>query len=81
MMGAADPLPTKRAAILAAPLPATGKRAEYLRARWRSGEVEPLKGQDSAALVMLAAAELLIARPPDSPAASQGDAVEIVTLA
>jgi molybdopterin molybdotransferase len=81
MMGASQPLPTARTATLAAPLPATGKRAEYLRARWRGGLVEPLEGQDSAALVMLAAAELLIARPPDASAAESGDAVEIITLA
>jgi molybdopterin molybdotransferase len=81
MIGAGDPLPSARAATLAAPLPATGKRAEYLRARWHGGLVEPLEGQDSAALVMLAAAELLIARPPDAPAAARGDQVEIVTLA
>lgn len=81
MMGARDPRPSARSATLAAPLPATGKRAEYLRARWQDGLVEPLEGQDSAALVMLAAAELLIARPPDVPAASRGDAVEIITLA
>jgi molybdopterin molybdotransferase len=81
MMGAGDPVPAARTATLAGPLPATGKRAEYLRGRWQSGLVEPLEGQDSAALVMLAAAELLIARPPDAPAAARGDPVEIVTLA
>jgi len=81
MMGAADPWPTIRAATLSAPLPATGMRAEYLRARWAAGGVEPLGQQDSAALAALAAAELLIVRAPHAPALEAGEAVEIITLA
>ncbi|MDB5690452.1 MAG: molybdopterin molybdochelatase [Sphingomonas bacterium] len=81
ILGAADPLPVPRTAPLAAPLPPTGARAEYLRGRWQGGAVEPLDGQDSAALAMLAAAELLIVRPPHAPAAAAGEMAAIVTLA
>jgi molybdopterin molybdotransferase len=81
MMGAADPLPPARPAPLAAPLPATGARAEYLRGRWQDGAALPLSGQDSAALAMLADADFLIVRAPHSPAAGAGALVEIVTLA
>jgi molybdopterin molybdotransferase len=81
ILGAADPLPPIRPAPLAAPLPATGVRAEYLRGHWHSGAVLPLDGQDSAALAMLAAAELLIVRPPHAPAAAAGEIVNIVPLA
>jgi molybdopterin molybdotransferase len=81
MAGAADPLPQTRPAPLLAPLPPTGPRAEYLRGRWQGGAVQPLAGQDSAALAMLAAAELLIVRAPHSAAAAAADIVDIVTLA
>ena len=37
LLGAAAPLPRLRPATLAAPLPATGSRAEYLRGRWVGG--------------------------------------------
>ena len=80
-MGAAEAIPPSRPARLAADLPATGVRAEYLRATWAGGAVLPLIGQDSAALAMLAAAELLIARPAHAPPAIAGEIVEIVTLA
>lgn len=81
MLGAVDPLPPSRPAPLAGPLRPTGARAEYLRGRWQAGAVEALEGQDSAALAMLAAAELLIVRPPHAPAAAAGEFVDIVTLA
>jgi molybdopterin molybdotransferase len=81
MLGAADPLPPARPAPLARPLRPTGPRAEYLRGRWEGGAVQALEGQDSAALAMLAAAELLIVRPPHAPAAAAGEFVDIVTLA
>lgn len=81
LMGDADPLPRHEAAILAAPLPPTGKRAEYLRARGTGRGIEALGGQDSAALAALAAADALIVRPPDSPEAAAGAIVDILRIA
>ncbi len=80
MLGASDPLPHARPAMLGAPLPATGVRAEYLRGRWHEGSIRPLTGQDSAALGALAAAELLIVRPPHAAPAEAGAIVEVVPL-
>jgi molybdopterin molybdotransferase len=81
MLGAADPLPAATLAKLDAPVPATGGRAEYLRAAWSGGGVRPAGGQDSAALFALAAADVLIVRPPHAPAAQAGETVEILGLA
>lgn len=80
MMGAVSEA-SRRHAPLAGALPATAGRAEYLRGRWRDGRAEPLVGQDSAALAMLAEAELLIVRPPHAAPAAAGESVEIVSLA
>ena len=81
MLGSSDPLPRSGQARLAASLPAVGVRADYLRARRvRDGIVE-VASQDSAALSALAAAELLIVRPPHSGPARAGDSVEILDIA
>ncbi len=78
--GAADPLPRTHRATLAGPLPSTAGRAEYLRGyRQADGVVAPAV-QDSAGLAILAAAELLIVRPPHAPALAGGDSVEILDL-
>jgi len=81
LLGAARPLPFAMPARLGAPLPATGNRAEYLRGKWADGGVVPLLGQDSAGLLALAEAELLIVRAATAPALDAGAEVEIVTLA
>lgn len=81
MMGDADPLPKGEPAILAAPLPPTDKRAEYLRARRTAEGVAALGGQDSAALRSLASADALIVRDPGSPEAAIGSIVNILRLA
>ena len=81
MMGAAEPMPPTFRARLAAAVPRTGERAEYLRGRWADGAAWPLDGQDSAALAALAEADLLIVRPARSAAAAAGDFVEVVSLA
>jgi molybdopterin molybdotransferase len=81
MAGAASPLPVPLTARLMAPLPPTGERAEYLRGVWQDGGVAPVVTQDSAALSALAAATLLIVRPPRAPAAKAGDAAEILPIA
>ncbi|MGP1282862.1 MAG: molybdopterin molybdotransferase MoeA [Parasphingopyxis sp.] len=81
LSGAADPLPRFRPARLAAELPATGTRTEYLRGRWRDDAVEALSQQSSASLAALAEAELLVRRPAGSAAARAGDTVDILPLA
>ncbi|RED15393.1 gephyrin-like molybdotransferase Glp [Parasphingopyxis lamellibrachiae] len=81
LCGAHDPTPRFRPARLAAALPATGKRTEYLRGRWQAGTVEPLLQQSSAALGALAEAELLIHRPAGSAPAQTGDEIEILPIA
>ncbi|HEY5239244.1 MAG TPA: gephyrin-like molybdotransferase Glp [Rhizomicrobium sp.] len=71
-------------ARLATPLPVNDSRQDYIRARlaWRDGEpwAEPFSVQDSSMLSVLAAADALIIRPPRAPAASTGEAVEILAL-
>ena len=81
LLGAADPLPVLSVARLEGALPATGGRAEYVRAAWSNGGVRPVAGQDSAALFALAAADVLIVRPPDMPEAQAGAEVHILGFA
>jgi molybdopterin molybdotransferase len=81
MAGAADPLPRTRTVRLGAPLPATGIRADYLRARVEDGLAYAPDGQDSAALVALGAASGLIVRPPHSGPSVIGDSAELLDLA
>lgn len=81
MGGAADPLPRARAVTLGAPLPANGPRQDYLRARIEGGRAFAPDGQDSAALMALAAADGLIVRPPHVPPAEIGESVEMLDLA
>lgn len=81
LQGAAAPLPPRVEARLAAPLPEGGDRAEYLRGIWRPGGVVQAMDQDSAAVVALASANVLIARDAHAPAAAAGDFVEVIALA
>lgn len=81
MGGAADPLPRARTVTLGAPLPANGPRQDYLRARIEDGRAFAPDGQDSAALMALAAADGLIVRPPHVPPAEIGESVEMLDLA
>jgi molybdopterin molybdotransferase len=81
MAGAASPLPPSRFCPLTDPMPANGSRAEYLRAQRTQDRVTPLRQQDSAGLVALAAADALIVRPPHAPDAASGDIVEVIDIA
>ena len=81
MAGAAEPLPTSLRAPLATPLPATGGRADYLRARMTGDGALAVAAQDSAAVAGLAEGSHLIVRPPHAPAAVKGDPAEILALA
>lgn len=80
-MGAADPLPQLRTAVLGESLPANDHREDYLRAATRGGRVWSAAIQDSSMLLTLARADCLIRRAPHAPAAAAGDLVEILPLA
>ena len=64
-----------RALPLASPLPATGSRETFTRARLDDGGLTPLSNQDSGAQRALAEADWLIRCPPDQPARGAGYAV------
>jgi len=81
LLGAGDPLPEIRPTTLLGPLPATAKRAEYPRATIGNEGVTPLAGQDSAALVALAACNGLIVRPSNAPPAEPGQVVNVLRIA
>ncbi len=80
MGGAAEPLPATAAARLAAPLPATGERDDYLRAYRTEAGLVSVTSQDSAATAAMAVADCLILRPAHSGPASAGDSVTILPL-
>jgi molybdopterin molybdotransferase len=81
LLGAAEPLPRRLRATVAAPLRAGGSRREFLRARWDGESVTPHAIQDSGALAPLAASNVLIDRPARAPAAEPGDPVFAYLLA
>lgn len=80
MGGAASPLPPTMPAVLAAPLPATAERDDYLRAFRSSEGIVSVISQDSAATAAMANADCLILRPAGSPAAPAGENVTIIPL-
>ena len=80
MAGAASPLPRTSVAKLAAPLPATGERDDYLRAFRSDNGMVSVTSQDSAATAALAQADSLILRPSGAPPAQAGDEVVILPL-
>lgn len=79
--GASTPVRPSRIARLAAPVPANGIRAQYLRGNQTPDGVAALDEQDSAALTALADATLLIVRPASAPAAEAGSPTEIIDIA
>lgn len=81
LAGAAEPLPSSRLMPLRGALPATAKRAEYVRARIDHETVTPLGAQDSAAMHGAALADALICRPAGALAAQSGDLVEVLDWA
>lgn len=80
LAGASSPLPRTIAASLAAPLPATGDRDDYLRAYHTAEGMVSVTSQDSAATAAMAQADSLIVRPAGSPPAAAGDQVFILPL-
>jgi molybdopterin molybdotransferase len=70
-----------RAATLAVPLPPTGPRETLLRGMLEPGDrVRPLANQDSAALSVLVAADVLVRRRAGDGNAKEGDRVEVLPL-
>lgn len=72
-------------ARLGAPIAKTGPREHYMRARLTRGDdgmlvATAFDNQDSSIIRLYAAADALIVRAPDAPAANTGEEVEIVML-
>jgi molybdopterin molybdotransferase len=80
LLGASVLLPHSITAVLAAPLPASGVRREFIRAEWNGAEVDPRTNQDSGALATLAASNALIDRPPGAAVAAAGTPVPVYLL-
>lgn len=85
MTGWDDDATAPRHARLRAPLEANGARETYLRAITEHDEngqlwVRALANQDSSLLSVFAAADALIARAPDAPAAAAGDTAPILLI-
>jgi len=80
LSGARDPLPRRTAMQLAVPLPANGDRTDHVRARIIGDGVAPVGPNDSAAMGGLAAADCIIVRLPNAPAAIPGDKVPTLLL-
>jgi molybdopterin molybdotransferase len=76
---------SSEAAVLAADVPANDARQDYVRATLIEAEggpplVTPFPVQDSSMLSTLGAADCLLIRPPNAPAAKAGDRCRIVRL-
>lgn len=80
LLGASQCLPRPITARSATPLPASGDRREFLRARWDGCTVAIGDSHDSGALASLALCNALIDRPPNSPAAEVDDDVPLYCL-
>jgi molybdopterin molybdotransferase len=85
LLGRTDAPLDERAAVLAHPLEANGPRQHYMRGtleRVAGGlpRVTALASQDSAHMSALAAADVLIVRPPDALAAAPGEVVRVLPL-
>lgn len=85
LLGLAHPGGTEEIAILGADLDATDRRRAYLRATLSQGAdgariATPFPTQDSAMLSRLTAADCLVVRPPEAPAARAGEPVAILPL-
>jgi molybdopterin molybdotransferase len=85
LLGRPESALNERTAVLAADLEANGPRQHYMRATWQTGggglpRVTALSSQDSAHMSTLAAADVLIVRAPDAPAARAGEEVRVLPL-
>jgi molybdopterin molybdotransferase len=80
LAGASEPLPKPITMRLGAPVPATGSRMEFVRARIDGGALFPVAEQDSSALAALARAEALVECPAHAPATEVGELVSVYLL-
>lgn len=80
LSGLAEPRDTPRIARLAHALPANGKRRDHLRAALHGETVAALSPQDSSLLSVLAAADVLLIRPPYAPAEPAGAPVPVLPI-
>ncbi len=80
LLGASQSLPRAITARSATPLPASGNRHEFLRARWDGSDIAVGESHDSGALASLAVCNALIDRPPYSPALPAGSFVPAYLL-
>jgi molybdopterin molybdotransferase len=81
LAGNPAPLPVAKQATLAEGLPAAGSRTEYVRGRMAADRVSPVGERDSAALLAIAAADVLIVRKAGAPTAVPGESVDIIRIA
>ena len=79
LQGATTPRRTERLP-LAAPLPANGPRAHYMRAAVIDDGVLPFADQDSSLVTVFASADVLLQRAPNAPAAAVGAWVDVLRL-
>jgi len=85
LLGRRDAPVRESAAVLAHDLEANGPRQHYMRGTLVAGEaglprVTALSSQDSSHMSALAAADVLIVRSPDAPAARVGELVRVLPL-
>ncbi len=85
LLGRRDAAVRESAAVLAHDLEANGPRQHYMRGTLVAGEaglprVTALSSQDSSHMSALAAADVLIVRSPDAPAARVGELVRVLPL-
>ena len=85
LLGRRDAPVRETAAVLAHDLEANGPRQHYMRGTLVAGEaglphVTALSSEDSSHMSALAAADVLIVRPPNAPAARAGEQVRVLPL-
>lgn len=81
MAGCPDPMPRYAIAPIAAPLSTGGDRTEFLRGRRNAdGGIEAIGSQDSAALLTLARADILIRLDIAAPPQDIGAMVRFITI-
>jgi molybdopterin molybdotransferase len=86
LQGLPGEAPATEPALAATDLPANDRRQDYLRARLEADDegrwhATPFRKQDSSMMSALAAADALILRPPEAPAAPVGAPIRIIRLA
>jgi molybdopterin molybdotransferase len=86
LQGRADALPALEPAILGRDLPENDQRQDYLRAKIERGPdgrliATPFERQDSSQFALLSAADGLVIRLPNAPAAAKGSPCQVLRLA